>query len=106
LALINKQVAEEVQRLAQTLDLSVAEVLQEAVGLLDRCGLDKHRNSVRTFWDALSPEERKERASRASKARWDREKSNKSGDDPESAVGPTEARWSAKNPSGPKDDGS
>lgn len=85
--------------------MSVAEVLQEAVGLLRRSGLDKHRNSVRTFWDNLSPEERKKRASDASKARWNREKAKKPDDDPERPAEPTKTEWSAKNPAGSNNDG-
>ncbi len=78
LALISEQVADEVKNLSDKFNLSVSDVLTQAVGLLQRSGLEKHRSSVRHFWEALTPEERKARASRASRARWDREKAKKS----------------------------
>jgi len=78
LGLISEQVADEVQRLSEKFNLSVIDVLAQAVGQFEHAGLDKQRTGARIFWQALSPEERKARASRASRARWDAEKAKKS----------------------------
>ena len=77
LSLISEKVAGDVRRLADKFNLSVIEVLDQAVGLLERSGLEKQRTAVRTYWEGLPPEERKARASRASRARWDAEKAKK-----------------------------
>jgi hypothetical protein len=77
LSLISEKVAGDVRRLADRFNLSVIEVLDQAVGLLERSGLEKQRSAVRTFWEGLTPEERRARASRASRARWDAEKARK-----------------------------
>ncbi len=77
LSLISEKVAGDVRRLGDKFNLSVIEVLDQAVGLLERSGLEKQRTAVRTYWEALPPEERKARASRASRARWDAEKAKK-----------------------------
>lgn len=77
LSLISEKVAGDVRRLAEEFNLSIIEVLDQAVGLLERSGLEKQRTAVRTYWEALPPEERKARASRASRARWDAERAKK-----------------------------
>ncbi len=77
LRLISDAVADEIQRLSDKLNLSVVEVLSQGARLLDGSGLEKHRKSIRAFWEALPPEERSARASRASRARWDAEKAKK-----------------------------
>ena len=74
LRLISDPVADEIQRLSDKLNLSVVEVLAQGARLLDGSGLEKHRKSIRAYWETLPPEERKARASRASRARWDAEK--------------------------------
>ena len=77
LSLISEKVARGVQRLADRFNLSVVEVLDQAVGLFERSGLEKQRKAVREFLDGLTPEERSARASRASRARWDAERVRK-----------------------------
>jgi len=77
LSLISEKVARGVRRLADQFNLSVVEVLDQAVGLLERSGLEKQRKAVREFMAGLTPEERSARASRASRARWDAERARK-----------------------------
>ena len=77
LSLISEKVARGVRRLADKFNLSVVEVLDQAVGLLERSGLEKQRMAVREFLEGLTPEERSARASRASRARWDAERARK-----------------------------
>jgi len=77
LSLISEKVARGVRRLADQFNLSVVEVLDQAVGLLERSGLEKQRKAVREFMAGLTPEERSARASRASRARWDAERVRK-----------------------------
>jgi hypothetical protein len=59
------------------LNLSVLDVLSQGARLLDGSGLEKHRKSIRKYWESLPPEERTARASRASRARWAAEKAKK-----------------------------
>lgn len=77
LSLISAKIARGVRRLAEKFNLSVVEVLDQAVGLLERSDLEKQRKAVREFLEGLTPEERSARASRASRARWDAEKTGK-----------------------------
>jgi hypothetical protein len=70
LALIRPDVSEEAKSLSDDLEMSVVEVLVEALALLRNAGIDKHRSSIRQFWQNLTPEQRRERASRAAKQRW------------------------------------
>jgi hypothetical protein len=72
LSLISDTVAEQVRSLSDKLNLSVNEVLTQGVELLQHGGLERHRRNIQKYWQAVSPEERKARASRASRARWDR----------------------------------
>lgn len=71
LSLISEKVSRGVQSLADSFNLSVVEVLDQAVGLLERSDLEQQRQAVREFLEGLTPEERSARASRASRARWD-----------------------------------
>ncbi len=77
LSLISEKIARDIRRLADKFNLSVIEVLNQAVRLFERSGFEKQRSAVRTFWEGLTPEERRARASRASRARWDAENAKK-----------------------------
>ena len=68
LSLISERVARGVRRLADKFNLSVVEVLDQAVGPLERSGLEKQRMAVREFLEGLTPEERSARVSRASRS--------------------------------------
>lgn len=90
LELISASVADEAKSLSEKFNLSVEELLNQALGLFRRSGLDQHRSRVREFWKSLSPEERKERASKAAKAGWEKRKQQR-----EASAGPDEAQASA-----------
>ena len=77
LRLISEQVADEVERLTGEFNLSVVEVLTQAIRQFHHAGQDRQRTGARIYWEALTPEERTARASRASKARWDAERAKK-----------------------------
>ena len=77
LRLISEQVADEVERMTGEFNLSVVDVLTQAIRQFHHAGQDRQRTGARIYWEALTPEERKARASRASRARWDAEKAKK-----------------------------
>lgn len=79
--MIRPDVADEAKSLSDDLEMSVVEVLVEALALLRNAGIDKHRSSIRQFWQNLTPEERHERASRAAKRRWARANEEEGGSD-------------------------